>query len=135
MTYAALACNQAGFSYLIKPLTADGLTVTVTEAAKQLPVLQDGQFFYAVLKSACGDCEQVRVTGTSGNVLTIARTGAGCFPIGATLEYDHSSPQAINAMVVGRITGASEPLQYDPDTGTISLDITALKIALGLTVA
>lgn len=135
MTYAQPSLTiegQNSDAVIIQKCQVTDTTILVDDASR-LPILADGDFYYAILVS--GDrtqAERVQVTEVSGDTLTVVRMASSpaCYGVGSRIVYDGTSSEAMNQRVIGTIWAATSPIDYDATNRTVSLDVATLQTEL-----
>lgn len=129
--YPALPCSLSGVGYTAQPVPLGAASIQLqTDHGKQFPVLTTGQFFYADIVDACGDCcETVRVVATVGDLFTVVRDNptCDCFSSNSRLRYDATGRDAILAIASEAPFNVVEPLVWDCETRTLSIDCAKLQ--------
>lgn len=129
--YPGLPCHLSGVGYTAQsaPLGAASLTLMTGHGA-QFPELSPGQWFYAEVTDACGDCcETVRVTARDSDVLTILRDApvCDCFASASRVRYLSTTRDAILAIAAEVELNVLEPLMFDCESRTLSIDCEKLR--------
>lgn len=128
--YVGLPCplSGVGFSAAALPLGAATLQLQSGHGGF-FPALGAGQFFFAEVTDACGECcETVRVVGRAGDLLQIVREAPGCcFASNSRVRYVSHTRDAILAIAAEVPINVVPPLQWDCETRTLSINCVALS--------
>lgn len=128
--YVALACDQLGVATFGEAFCKSGKVMLKNGQGRNLPDLKAGQIYHALLTIPCQPvCEEVIVTGKSGDELTISRyqNRTDCFPTGTTITYLSCSVDAIRAIARVSRPNYKWPLVYDCETDTVYIDCAGIK--------
>lgn len=124
--YKELPCAYTGVGYTAQTLILNQTSLYLrTGHGAHFPDLGDGDYFYAYLTDGCDECcEQVKVVAKAGDVLTIERPEmhCDCFSTNSRLSYTVCSVAAIEAIARGVGLNVVDPLVYDCETRTLSID-------------
>lgn len=128
--YKDLACGLTGVGYTAEVISGAVTTVRLRKGhGKQFPEMASGDYFYAYLTDGCNECcEQVKVTGIKGDVVTFERSAMSCdcYSTNSRLRYSNCSVEAIRAIASEVGINVVPPLRYDCATRTLSIDCGAL---------
>lgn len=128
--YVALPCDMLGSATTAAAFCSSGTLKLKQGQGAHLPELAAGQVFHALMEIPCQSvCEEVIVTGRSGDTLTVTRyqMRTGCFPTGSRLTYISCSVDAIRTIANDSRAKCEWPLVYDCETDTISIDCAGIK--------
>lgn len=124
--YKALPCSYTGVGYTAATLSGAATALHLrTGHGKHFPDLGDGDYFYAWLTDGCDECcEQIRVVAKKDDTLTIERPEmrCACFGTNSRVSYTSCSVAAIEAIASGVGLNVTDPLVYDCETRTLSID-------------
>lgn len=133
--YLDLPCSLSGLGYTAAALSDVGTEITLMQGhGAFFPEVGDGEYFFARLTTACGDCcEEVRVIGRDADTLTVERASAscGCFSSNSAVRYERTSKSAILAIASEAPINVVSPLHWDCETRTLSFDCEELLNLLG----
>lgn len=124
--YVGLPCSLSGVGYsaVAAPLGAASITLQSGHGAN-FPAVGAGQFFYAEVTDGCGNCcEVVKVTGKTGDVLSVTRgtPTCSCLSANSRVRYVSSTRDAILAIAAEVELNVTAPLHWDCATRTLSLE-------------
>lgn len=130
-SYLGLPCHLSGVGYTARssPLGSASLQLQEGHGA-QFPAVSPGEFFYAEVTDGCHTCcEVVRVVGRVGDVLEIERDAPSCdcFSANSRVSYLSTTKEAILAIAAEVPFNVVEPLVWDCETRTLSLDCAQLQ--------
>lgn len=123
-----LPCSFSGVGFLANPATPDAATLhLMLGQGDSFPMPSDGKVFYVDV-SGCGCCTRLKVTGRTGDNLTVEPGSlCSCLPSGARVSYATSSPEHMRLAAIEAMPTFLPPLIYDCATNTVRLDCDALK--------
>lgn len=119
-----LACHESGKGYLRSAWTGGNRLQLFKDDGEQFPnILTPGGFYFVTVHDKCtGKCETVQVNGREGDDLVIESTSPDhCFPTNSIVQY-HLGAQFIRAVAREIGLNVRDPLVYDCDTNTLSID-------------
>lgn len=127
--YVGLPCplSGVGYSAAAVPLGAASIPLQTGHGAF-FPEVGAGQFFFAEITDACGSCcETVRVTGKTGDILQVVRDNPSCcFASNSRVRYVSHTRDAVLAIAEEVSFNVVEPLVWDCETRTLSINCAAL---------
>ena len=132
--YVGLPCHLSGVGFLgaahaSTPLGAASLKLQVGHG-RFFPEVPAGQFFYAEITDACNECcELVKVVGKTDDTLEVIRESGRCecFSGNSRVRYVSDSREAILAIASEVPLNVTEPLRWDCETRTLSIDCNKLQ--------
>ena len=127
--YVGLPCPLSGVGYSAAAVSLGAASITLQAGhGAFFPAVSAGQFFFAEMTDACGDCcETVRVTGKTGDILQIVRDAPGCcFASNSRVRYVSHTRDAVLAIAEEVPINVVPPLQYDCETRTLSINCSML---------
>lgn len=129
--YLGLPCHLSGVGYTARSAPLGSASIHLQEGhGAQFPAVSPGEFFYAEVTDGCRSCcEVVRVVGRDGDVLEVERDAPSCdcFSENSRVSYLSTSKEAILAIAAEVPFEVVEPLVWDCETRTLSLDCARLQ--------
>ena len=129
--YLGLACHLSGVGFTARQASLGSAFIYLQEGhGAQFPAVSPGEFFYAEVTDGCHSCcEVVRVVGREDDVLVIERDAPSCdcFSANSRISYLSTTKEAILAIAAEVPFEVVEPLVWDCDTRTLSLDCARLQ--------
>lgn len=126
-----LPCDKLGYGYTSHPLGAsDTVLHLMRNQGNSFPPLVEGQYFFVSVKMCDTECcETMRVIARDGDDLTVERTNpCDCISSNARVTYLDSGREYVQALAREIGLNVEDPLVYNCETNTLSLDCTKLNM-------
>lgn len=129
--YVPLPCAMSGVGFTATTTQRSSGSIQLQAGhGANFPEVAGGKFYFVHVESRCGSCcEHVRVVGKAGDTLHIQRLGQGCecIPSNARVRYDGMSREAVFAIAQEVPFNVVDPLVWDCETRTLSVNCAKLK--------